>query len=265
MIYLINMANFGKLQPTPSLRAYVPPAPVPILVKNPFGLGGARYIYAFKTNQRNGEGYVADDWNKVMDELEKLDHPRTKEMFDILSVHSWGSRFSQDYSNNQNTAVQVAGEVLSWIKAGGDNASCSKCPAKSDRLTNFKRSPRYCIGGNPPTMNVWDDPSGKLVCNECYEKAKEKAEVFLQNRIKQQREAEIKKFEEEARNICSCQGPLAQCANCISKIREAYKNDTRPACQKCGSKNNTSVLKFGSHYHRTCDDCIQYFEADNAS
>ena len=66
-------ANFGKIQPTPSLPPpYVPPEPIPIVVKNPYNIEAARYIYAFKTNQPNGGGSMADQWNKLMDELEKL-------------------------------------------------------------------------------------------------------------------------------------------------------------------------------------------------
>ena len=246
--------NFGKITPTPSPRPYVPPAPIPIVVKNPFGLYQAQYIYAFKTNHLgNDGGSMADEWNKVMDELEKLNHPRTKELM-INPQH--------ESTTKQQEVLSSARQVLHWIKAGGDNVSCSQCPAKSDRLTNFKRGPRMCIGGNPPSLNVWEDPNGKLVCDECYEKVKQKANSMLQERTKKQCEAAVKKHEEEERNKCSCAPPLSQCGNCIRKMREAYKNDPRPACEKCDSKENTSILKFREHYHRTCDDCIQYFEAD---
>lgn len=247
--------NFGKIQPTPSLPNYVPPTPIPILVKNPFGLSQAQYIYAFKTNHLgNDGGSMADEWNKVMDELEKLNHPRTKELM-IMPQH--------ESTTKQQDVLSSARQVLSWIKAGGDNVVCNSCKTKSDRLTNFKHTPRIMIFGNPLTMNVWDDVNEKLLCNDCYEEAKQKAEVFLKKQTKKQRETAIKKFEEEERNKCSCAPPLSQCGNCIRKMREAYKNDPRPACEKCHSKDNTSILKIGDTYYRTCDDCIEYFEADN--
>ena len=236
--------NFGKFQPTPSLRPYVPPTPIPILVKNPFGLGEARYIYAFKTNQPNGGGSMADEWNKIMDELEKLNHPRTKELMRTPMYES---------TTKQEDTIRFAHEVLSWIKAGGDNVVCIKCQSKSDRFTNY-----VTYQGLPIDITNTDYFRKRLLCKDCYENQKKEYET-----IRLMREKELqKKKEEEARNKCSCEGPLAQCDICVSKMREAYKNDTRPACQKCGSKNNTSVLKFGAHYHRTCDDCIQYFDED---
>ena len=261
-IKMDSTANFGKFTPTPSPIPYIPPAPIPIVVKNPYNVEAFRYIYAFKTNQPNGGGSMADQWNKIMDELEKVDHPRTKEKFYAFSLRSWGtSRFSPDFSDNQNTAIQVAGEVLSWIKAGGDNASCSQCPAKSDRLTNFKRPPRIMIFGNPPTMNICDDVNEKLVCTDCYEKEKQKADLFLKKQSKKQRETAIKKHIDYELNNCTCAPPLSQCGNCLRKMRQAYKNDPRPECEKCHSKE-TTMLQFGERYHRTCDDCIQDFEAD---
>lgn len=249
--------NYGKIDPIPLPPPTVLPTRIPLLVKNPFGLDEANYIGAFRTNQPNGGGSRADEWNKVMDELEKLDHPKTKEMAGIFSTHSEGvSRFSPNYSDNQNTAVSVIHQVLSWIKSGGDNVVCNLCQVKSDRLTNYKPLPRALIGGNPLTLNIWHDSNGKFVCNECYEKQKIKGEVFLQNAIK-------RKYEEEERNKCSCILPLSKCGNCLRKIQEAYRNDPRPPCEKCGSKENTTILKYGNEYHRTCDGCMNSFEVDN--
>lgn len=63
------------------------------------------------------------------------------------------------------------------------------------------------------------------------------------------------------REKCSCNPPLIRCDNCIRIIREMYPNKSEPQCAKCHSKENTTILKFGNKYHRTCDDCIPYFEA----
>ena len=245
--------NFGKIQPTPSLPNYVPPTPIPILVKNPFGLLQAQYIYAFKTNHLgNHGGSMADEWNKVMDELEKLNHPRTKELM-IMRIPQ------HETTTKQQEVIRFAHEVLSWIKAGGDNVVCNSCQAKSDRFTNYVTE-----HGHPIDINYNIQPNNKrqrLLCKECYENQKME---YAKIRLMREQDAQRKKEEEEERNRCSCAPPLSQCGNCIHKMREAYKNDPRPACEKCHSKDNTSVLKFGDHYHRTCDDCIEHFEADNS-
>lgn len=78
----------------------------------------------------------------------------------------------------------------------------------------------------------------------------------------EQHDDEEEEEEDNEEEECSCSPPLSQCGNCIAKMREAYKNDNRPSCEKCHSKDNTSILKFGAHYHRTCDDCMDSFEGD---
>jgi hypothetical protein len=232
--------NYGRIPPLPhSPPPYIPPPPVPVLVNNPYNFLEANQIHG---PNHLGNGGNVDEWNMIMQELEKIDHPRIQEVY---------------HSRRGGDAISLARSILYWLRTGGDNVVCTKCQAKSDRFTNYVTD-----NGRPIDMAHTDYWRKRLICKECYEKQKLEYE---NHRIMREKEFQKKKEEEEERNKCSCTPPLLRCQNCIRKNCELYKNDPRPACQKCGSKNNTSMLKFGNHYHRTCDDCIQYFEKDNSS
>lgn len=242
-------ANFGKIISAPPRSVYIPPIPIPVQVNNPYNFLEAMHI---RGPNCLGNGGTAEEWNMIMFELEKADHPRIQKVWHIKR-----GVINGDSTTKDRDALSHAHSVLNWIKAGGDNVVCTKCHAKSDRFTNY-----VTTNGHPIDMDNIDYFRKRLLCKECYKNQKMEYETI---RLMREKELQKKKAEEEERNKCSCVLPLSKCGNCIHKMREAYKNDPRASCEKCYSKNNTSVLKFGSHYHRTCDDCIQYFEADNGS
>ena len=124
---------------------------------------------------------MADEWNKVMDELEKLDHPRTKELMITPQYES---------STKQQDVLSSARQVLYWIKAGGDNVVCNKCQAKSDRFTN------YVTGhGHPIDLSNVDYWRKRLICKECYEKQKLEYE---NHRIMREKEIQRKNLTKNA-------------------------------------------------------------------
>lgn len=106
------------------------------------------------------------------------------------------------------------------------------------------------------------DNNKEMNRGEGEEEEAEEAQQEEEEEAEAEEEGEAEEDDEEVEEECSCSPPLSQCGNCIAKMREAYKNDNRPSCEKCHSKDNTSILKFGAHYHRTCDDCMDSFEGD---
>ena len=109
-----------------------------------------------------GNGGTAEEWNMIMFELEKADHPRIQEVW-----HTNQGICNHDSSTKDRDALMHAHSVLNWIKAGGDNVVCNKCQAKSDRFTNYVTE-----NGHPIDMKYTDYFRTRLVCKECYKNQK---------------------------------------------------------------------------------------------
>jgi hypothetical protein len=168
--------NFGKIQPTPCLPLpYVSPPSVPVLVNNPYNFLEAMHI---RVPNHLGNGGNVDEWNMIMRELEKVDHPRTKEVW-----HSNRGIINGDSTTKDRDALSHAHSVLNWIKAGGDNVVCTKCHAKSDRFTNYVTE-----RGRSIDMTHTDYFRKRLLCKECYETQKMEYET-----IRLMREKELQK------------------------------------------------------------------------
>ena len=163
LVCLIKMdptANFGKIELTPSLPPpYVSPPPVPVLLNNPYNFLEAMHI---RGPNHLGNGGTAEEWNMIMFELEKADHPRIQEVW-----HTNQGICNHDSSTKDRDALMHAHSVLNWIKAGGDNVVCNKCQAKSDRFTNYVTE-----NGHPIDMKYTDYFRKRLVCKECYKNQK---------------------------------------------------------------------------------------------
>ena len=182
LVCLIKMdpnANFGKIKPTPSLPPpYVSPPPVPVLINNPYNFLEAMHI---RGPNHSGNGGTAEEWNMIMFELEKADHPRIQEVW-----HTNSGFVKYESTTKDRDAVMHAHSVLNWIKAGGDNVVCNKCQAKSDRFTNYVTEQ-----GRPIDINYNIQPNNRrqrLLCKECYENQKMEYE-----NIRLMREKELQK------------------------------------------------------------------------
>lgn len=182
LVCLIKMdpnANFGKIKPTPSLPPpYVSPPPVSVLINNPYNFLEAMHI---RGPNHLGNGGTAEEWNMIMFELEKADHPRIQEVW-----HTNSGFVKYESTTKDRDAVMHAHSVLNWIKAGGDNVVCNKCQAKSDRFTNYVTEQ-----GRPIDINYNIQPNNRrqrLLCKECYENQKMEYE-----NIRLMREKELQK------------------------------------------------------------------------
>jgi len=104
----------------------------------------------------------------------------------------------------------------------------------------------------------------QVECSNLLKKfSEEKKEEEVEEEDEEEEDEEEEEEEEELTKdtIETLRKELEALREEVSTLRDTRTKDEDPGCDKCGC-GPTSVIKFGRTYHRSCDDCANYFEGD---